>query len=646
MSPIRLRDLGPISVSSGEPGAGTVVTQPRLLALLAYLVVARPRGPHSRDTLIALLWPEADQASGRQALRNALHRLRSALGDRTIISVGENFVTIAAGAFTSDSLEFEDAVSERRWHDAIRLCNGPFLNGFHVDGAPDFAHWVDGERARLTTSAVSAAWSAVDEHLAASELAKAVGGAAFACSLAPDDERSFRRHLGLLMDVGDPVAARRAYATFADRLKAEYDIEPSPETRAVLDRVRPASAARMTARQAVAGIDSAPERLSAKHSTHPTPKRRLTAVAASVTVVLAAVTFAWTPTDSLPVAGAELAPRWRADTALFARYLRGRSELVNRRLKDARETFYELSHDAPTYGPGWAGLALATLRSGFDYRPPRDAVSGAVAAVERAMELDSSSSMAHEALIGIELWGRWNLKRAKERLDVALAIHPNDAPLLNLLATWHRWRGEFDASLAIKQANAAAADPLATAFAFQILPSLFFAHRCEEAVDAYRRLPQEIRDSVVTGPVLPAMMCAGLRDDAATVIRDQAIREKDSTVLAFFTEPQSPAGRDSAIEATLRVRLDRLHMKNRTGWVPRERFMMNYALRKHADSTMVWLEEMLLERSMMLYVVPFDPLMDFLRSDPRFDDFLSRLPWIRDLAEPQRLLIDSLRKAR
>jgi hypothetical protein len=57
--------------------------------------------------------------------------------------------------------------------------------------------------------------------------------------------------------------------------------------------------------------------------------------------------------------------------------------------------------------------------------------------------------------------------------------------------------------------------------------------------------------------------------------------------------------------------------------------MVQYAELGNRDSTLVWLDSMYVERAMMLHVVPFDPMMDFLRDDPRFAKFLSRLPWLK-----------------
>jgi len=79
---IDLRLLGAVEVRASHDNEGRpTLTQPKRVALLVYLALGEPAGLHSRDRLLALLWPEADEGSSRHSLRNALHAIRQALGD-------------------------------------------------------------------------------------------------------------------------------------------------------------------------------------------------------------------------------------------------------------------------------------------------------------------------------------------------------------------------------------------------------------------------------------------------------------------------------------------------------------------------------------------------------------------------------------
>jgi DNA-binding SARP family transcriptional activator len=232
--PIELKIFGAVSAASSGSGSPARLTQPRPLALLTYLALARPRGPQSRDTLTALLWPDADQASARQGLRNALHRIRTTLGEGLIVTSGETLVSVDRSRIDCDALSFENAVEEERWGDAVSLFSGEPLQGFHVENASELDGWLDSERARLRETAARAAWAHASALRAVGDAAGAIAAARRAHSLSRDDERSLRRLLDLLAAAGDSAAAIKAYDDFAKRMAAEFDAEPSSETRAVI----------------------------------------------------------------------------------------------------------------------------------------------------------------------------------------------------------------------------------------------------------------------------------------------------------------------------------------------------------------------------------------------------------------------------
>jgi tetratricopeptide (TPR) repeat protein len=137
-----------------DPAVHSCVTQPRQLALLCYLALARPRGLHERDTLVAMLWPDHDELRGRRALRNALHGLRLQLGAHAIISAGEHLVGIDPAFVSCDAVELEggawpaDAGLDGTGPDAAGVGPEPF-QGLHVRRSAEFDQWLSAERDRL-----------------------------------------------------------------------------------------------------------------------------------------------------------------------------------------------------------------------------------------------------------------------------------------------------------------------------------------------------------------------------------------------------------------------------------------------------------------------------------------------------------------
>lgn len=237
--PIRLQLLGPVSVTRSDGEATRpLLTQPRRLAILAYLAIARPRGLHSRDTLVALLWPESDQSAGRHALRNSLHAIRQALGEDVIVTAGDGLVGVDAGAIECDVLALEDHLDGGHFDDAMNRYHGELLQGFHVSEAPEFERWLDAERRRIADAVLAGAWRNAADKRASGDRDSALQAARRANALAPDDELSLRRLLEFLDAGGDRSAALRAYEEFAERLKSDYGAEPSAETQALARALR------------------------------------------------------------------------------------------------------------------------------------------------------------------------------------------------------------------------------------------------------------------------------------------------------------------------------------------------------------------------------------------------------------------------
>ncbi len=232
---VELRVLGSLRLSaSDERDLGSLVRQPKRTALLAYLAAAVPRGFQRRDSLLALFWPELDDAHARAALNQALYVLRNALGEQAIVTRGDGEVGLNDEVVVSDVARFETALDERRPAEALALYHGDLLEGVFVSDAPAFERWLDTERGRLRQRASEGAWALAEEGATEGDAVEAGRWARRATALLPAaDEAGVRRLMSFLCRLGDRAAALRAYDGFAARLKDEYELEPSAETQAL-----------------------------------------------------------------------------------------------------------------------------------------------------------------------------------------------------------------------------------------------------------------------------------------------------------------------------------------------------------------------------------------------------------------------------
>lgn len=238
MSPPRLslRLLGPSSLE-GPGSAAALVAQPKRFALLSWLAAAQPEGMQRRDRALALFWPEHNATSARNALRQSLHAIRGALGDDVIVSRGDDAIGVDRSVLSCDVSEFQDAVDDGRLARALELYRGDLLEGLHVRAA-GFERWLESERARLLDLAASAAWQLAERYEHSADLTSASRWARKAARLARGDERRVRKVIKLLDRAGDRGGAATVYEEFANFLRRELDVEPSDETRALIEAVR------------------------------------------------------------------------------------------------------------------------------------------------------------------------------------------------------------------------------------------------------------------------------------------------------------------------------------------------------------------------------------------------------------------------
>src|SRR2546429_2080784 len=237
---IRLRTLGAVDLKDSEGcELRPLLTQPKRLALLAYLALAGSSGFRRRDTVVALFWPELDDEHARGSLRQALRFLRRSLGEGVIVSRGEEEIGVDRGALRCDATAFVEACEGGRHAEALDLYQGAFLDGLFVsEAAPELERWVEEERIDLRRRAAASAWSLADGYRVAGDRSGAATLARRAGGVSPEGEGEPARLIALPCHFGGPARGPPAYVKIAPRLKQEYSALPAPETQALIRSVR------------------------------------------------------------------------------------------------------------------------------------------------------------------------------------------------------------------------------------------------------------------------------------------------------------------------------------------------------------------------------------------------------------------------
>ena len=233
-----LHVLGTVSLHHPDGRrVSSVLSQPKRLALLVLLSLAGS-SRIQRDALLGYLWPELPGDVARKRLRQALYYLRRSLGPDVISGTGSEALCVSQEKVRCDAVVLENAAAERDWKEVLARYQGDFMPGFFLDGGPPaFDQWLDATRARLRRTAAEAARNLARAELEAGNKVAAGAAARRAWQLADWGEPALRELLTLLIESDDFSGARAAYAEFAERLKEEYDAQPSAETQTLLQKL-------------------------------------------------------------------------------------------------------------------------------------------------------------------------------------------------------------------------------------------------------------------------------------------------------------------------------------------------------------------------------------------------------------------------
>ncbi len=436
---IEFRLFGTASLE-GAQRSTSLLSRPRDVALLAYLAAARPAGFHTRDALLALLWPESSERRARNALNQALHRLRRSLGD-ALVSRGPHLVGLDSAQLASDVDRFRTAIARNRPEAALAEYQGDLLAGFHVAAAAAFDHWLEEERNRLRGAAQDAARTLRDQAAAAGNLDTALRWARRAAELWRN-ESDVLRLSEIHADAGDPVAALRASEAFERWLRDELELEPSAAFRAAAEALR---ASRPAGRPAPGTGTVEPRR--SRVATPVTPRRKRRAVVGGTLIALLVAGAAWSAAGFPGVAARGRSLTSSVEAADF--YARGREYWrlgVDVDPGTNWELAVEMFDSAVARDPGFAAahgeLGIAHLRLfhwGFDRSAARQQL--AERSIGRALVLDPDLTETRIALGYYHLWASRDYARALAAGQRALEERPDDVEALSLVVRADRGLG-------------------------------------------------------------------------------------------------------------------------------------------------------------------------------------------------------------
>jgi DNA-binding SARP family transcriptional activator len=255
MAGLNIALLGPLRlIVQGD--AGPKFSYNKVVALLAYLAIEP--GPHPRDTLAALLWPESPDEAARRSLRVALTHLRRAVDNRqadppALLVTRDTIKFNTAADYSLDTLQFTNLVTAVQQHadaphklcaacaqrltQAIELYRGNFLADLRLNDSDTFEDWAGLQRERLHRQVVDALGLLIAYHEQQRDDGLAYQYAWRQVELEPWDEAAHRCLMRILHRRGQRGAALAQYKRCRRILADEFGIAPTTETTALYESI-------------------------------------------------------------------------------------------------------------------------------------------------------------------------------------------------------------------------------------------------------------------------------------------------------------------------------------------------------------------------------------------------------------------------
>jgi DNA-binding SARP family transcriptional activator/predicted ATPase len=215
---------------------------PKASPLLAQLLLGR-QAPIPRDTLAFSLWPEDDESTARANLRRHLYYLRRELPEQAdeqpwVIKVGRGHHWNPASRFQLDVAAFERLSEQTDTLEQAAECyTGDLLPELYED-------FIDYERQRLRNQYFENLSQLVSSLKDRGDYRRALLYAQQILQQDPWQEDMVRESLRLANAAGDRSGALQAYLQFTERLEAELDLPPMPETTALYEQIRAGAGSR------------------------------------------------------------------------------------------------------------------------------------------------------------------------------------------------------------------------------------------------------------------------------------------------------------------------------------------------------------------------------------------------------------------
>ncbi|MGB7295410.1 MAG: protein kinase [Candidatus Aminicenantales bacterium] len=321
-----------------------------------------------------------------------------------------------------------------------------------------------------------------------------------------------------------------------------------------------------------------------------------------------------------------LVKRYTQDPDAYNFYLQGRIEW-NKRTEAGLRRSIELYREAiardPDFALAYAGIADAYSFLGrLGFAPPTDVFPKAKEAAEKALEMDDALAEGYIALAFIKYNYDWNWMDAEIDFNWAIGLNPNYATAYQYYGSLLTNLGRFDDALA-KFEKAQELDPKSLPIQASVASLYYYTRQFDLAIKKWREIKEADKSLSWVYYYLGA---AYLQTGSAK----KALKEFESAEKLPGGDILGSVGKACVYAATgkrsqAEAELEALVQRSKQTYVPYYYMVVISAALGDKERAFEYLAMSYAAKDAEELYLKFDPLLDPLRDDPRFDDWLEKM---------------------
>ena len=320
-----------------------------------------------------------------------------------------------------------------------------------------------------------------------------------------------------------------------------------------------------------------------------------------------------------------LIKRHTRNTQAYDLYLKGLYHWNKRTpdgLRIAIEYFREAIVIDPTYALAYAGLAhcyiLLTSITGI---PSYDTYPKAKAAAIRALEIDDALAEAYVPLAYIKFFRDWDWEGAETEYKKAIEFNYNYATARHYYSICLVYMGRFDEAFE-QYKTALQLDPLSLPTSSSLAWALYSARRYDEAIEQCKKTLEMDRNFARTHLYLgESFVQKGLFNEAIAEFHTAERLSGELWARVELAHAYAASGRRGEAEKII----DQLRGQSAQSNVSPYQMAIIYAGLGEKDKAFELMEKAFEQRNHGLVELNVEPMLDSLRSDPRFADLQRRV---------------------